>query len=117
LVFQQKEHPDKIETSIKHCSYAIQINKSELQISDYIKILDSRNCDSLHRSILLLALSSIKDLHVKCSSTMIVEHQESPLMKIMVFSKARPATLEKHITFTIVVYFYFIWGSITRHLL
>jgi hypothetical protein len=37
-------------------------------------------------------------------------------MQIMVFSKARPAALEKHITLTIVVYFYFIWGSITRHL-
>jgi hypothetical protein len=81
LVFQQKKHLDKIEISNKYCSYAIQINRCELQISDYIKILDSRNYDSLHMSILLLALSSIEDLHVKiCSSIMLFEHQEPPLV-------------------------------------
>jgi hypothetical protein len=47
---------------------------------------------------------------------MIVEQQEPPLMQIMVFSKARPVALEEHVTFTIIVYLYFIWGSITRNL-
>jgi hypothetical protein len=37
-------------------------------------------------------------------------------MQIIVFSKTRPTALDEHVTITIVVYFYFIWRTITRHL-
>jgi hypothetical protein len=47
---------------------------------------------------------------------MIIEHQEPPLMQIVVFSKARSAAPEKHATLTIVVYLYFIRCPITGHL-
>jgi hypothetical protein len=47
---------------------------------------------------------------------MIIEHQEPPLMQIVVFSKARLAAPEKHATLTIVVYLYFIRCPITGHL-
>jgi hypothetical protein len=33
----------------------------------------------------------------------------------VVFSKARPATLEEYITLAIIVDFYFVWWSIARH--
>jgi hypothetical protein len=65
------------------------------------------------RNILLLALGAIKYLDVKIGSTAVVVKQQDPaLMQIIIFSKARPTSLEENIAFTIIIYFQFIWWPI-----
>jgi hypothetical protein len=65
--------------------------------------------------ILLLALSTIIDFHVKlCCANMVVESHEEALMEVMVFYKLRPATFEVLLTGAIVPNLHFIWSSSTR---
>jgi hypothetical protein len=65
--------------------------------------------------ILLLALSTIVNLHVKLRrADMVVEDHEETLMEVMVFCKLRPATLEIHLAVPIIPDLYFIGSSSPR---
>jgi hypothetical protein len=62
--------------------------------------------------ILLLALSTIVDLHIKLRRTdMVVEDHKETLVKIMIFCKVRPATLEVHLAVPIIPDLYLIGSS------
>jgi hypothetical protein len=65
--------------------------------------------------ILLLALSTIVDLHIKlrCATVVIKDH-EKPLVEFMVFRKLGPATLEVHLAVSIVPYLYLVGSSSSR---
>jgi hypothetical protein len=65
--------------------------------------------------ILLLALSTIIDLHIKLRCTdMVVEDHEETLVKIVIFCKLRPAALEVHLAITIVPDLYLVGSSFPR---
>jgi hypothetical protein len=65
--------------------------------------------------ILLLALSTIVDLHIKLRCTaVVIEDHEKPLVEVMVFRKLGPATLEVHLTVSIVPYLYLVGSSSSR---
>jgi hypothetical protein len=62
-------------------------------------------------------LRIIEDLDVKLgSTTMVIEHQDSSLVQIVVFSKTRPAALEEYITLAVIIYFYLVQRSVAGHL-
>jgi hypothetical protein len=53
--------------------------------------------------ILLLALSTIIDLHIKLRCTaMVIEDHEKPLVEVVFFCKMGPATPEVHLTVSVV---------------
>jgi hypothetical protein len=65
--------------------------------------------------ILLLALSTIIDLHMKLRCTaVVVEDHEEPLVEVMIFRKLGPATPEVHLAASIVPYLHFIGSSTSR---
>jgi hypothetical protein len=65
--------------------------------------------------VLLLALSTIIDLHIKLRCTaMVVEDHEKPLVEVMIFRKLGPATPEVHLAASIVPYLHFIGSSSSR---
>jgi hypothetical protein len=65
--------------------------------------------------ILLLALSTIIDLHIKLRCTaVVVEDHEKPLVEVMVFRKLGPVTPEVHLAVSIVPYLYFVGSSSSR---
>jgi hypothetical protein len=65
--------------------------------------------------VLLLALSTIVDLHVKLQRTdMVVKDHEETLVKVMIFGKLRPAALEVHLAVPIIPDFYLIGSSSPR---
>jgi hypothetical protein len=65
--------------------------------------------------VLLLALSTIIDLHIKLRRTdMVVEDHEETLVKIMIFCKLRPATLEVHLAVPIIPDLYLVGSSSPR---
>jgi hypothetical protein len=62
--------------------------------------------------ILLLALSTIIDLHIKLQCTAIViEDHEKPLVEVMVFRKLGPSTPEVHLAVSIVPHLYLVGSS------
>jgi hypothetical protein len=65
--------------------------------------------------ILLLALSTIIDLHIKlrCIAVVVKDHEKS-LVEVMVFRKLGPATPEVHLAVSIVPYLYFVGSSSSR---
>jgi hypothetical protein len=79
---------------------------------DYIK----RCLMKMHVSfVLLLALSTVIDLHIKLRRTdMIVKDHEETLMKVMIFCKLRPTALEVRITIPIIPDLHFIGSSSPR---
>jgi hypothetical protein len=65
--------------------------------------------------VLLLALSTIVDLHIKLRCTdMVVEDHEETLVKIMIFCRLRPATLEVHLVVPVILDLYLIGSSSPR---
>jgi hypothetical protein len=65
--------------------------------------------------VLLLALSTIIDLHIKLRRTdMVVEDHEEILVKIMIFCKLRLAALEVHLVVTIIPDLYLVGSSSPR---
>jgi hypothetical protein len=65
--------------------------------------------------VLLLALSTVVDLHIKLRRTdMVVEGHEETLTKVMVFCKLRPATLEVHLAIPVIPDLHFIGSSSPR---
>jgi hypothetical protein len=65
--------------------------------------------------ILLLALSTIIDLHIKLRCTaMVIEDHEKPLMEVVVFCKTGPATPEVHLAVSIVPHLYLVGSSSSR---
>jgi hypothetical protein len=65
--------------------------------------------------ILLLALSTIVDLHVKLGRTdVVVEDHEETLIEVMVFCKLRPAALEVHLAIPVILDLHFIGSSSPR---
>jgi hypothetical protein len=65
--------------------------------------------------ILLLAPSTIIDLHIELRRTaVVVEGHEEPLVEVMVFHKLGPATPEVHLSISIIPYLYFIGSSFSR---
>jgi hypothetical protein len=65
--------------------------------------------------ILLLALSTIIDLHIKLRcTTMVIEDHEKPLVEVMVFRKLGPATPKVHLIVSIVPHLYLIGSSSSR---
>jgi hypothetical protein len=65
--------------------------------------------------VLLLALSTIVNLHVKLRhADMVLEDHEETLMEVMVFCKLRLATLEVHLAITVIPDLYFIGSSSSR---
>jgi hypothetical protein len=65
--------------------------------------------------VLLLALSTIIDLHIKLQRTaVVVEDHEKPLVVAMIFRKLGPATPEVHLAASIVPYLHFIGSSSSR---
>jgi hypothetical protein len=65
--------------------------------------------------VLLLALSTVVDPHVKLRRTdMIVEGHKETLVEVMVFCKLRPAALEVHLIGPIIPDLHFIGSSSPR---
>jgi hypothetical protein len=65
--------------------------------------------------ILLLALSTIIDLHITLRCTaMVIEDHEKPLVEVMVFCKMGPATPEVHLAISIVPHLYLVGSSSSR---
>jgi hypothetical protein len=65
--------------------------------------------------ILLLALSTIVDLHIKLRCTaVVIEDHEKPLVEVMIFCKLGPASLEEHLAVSIVPYLYLVGSSSSR---
>jgi hypothetical protein len=65
--------------------------------------------------VLLLALSTIIDLHIKLRCTaVVIEDHEKPFVEVMISSKLGPATPEVHLAASIVPYLYFIGSSSSR---
>jgi hypothetical protein len=65
--------------------------------------------------ILLLALSTIIDLHIKLRcTTVVIEDHEKPLVEVMVFCKLGLATPEVHLAVFIIPYLYFVGSSSSR---
>jgi hypothetical protein len=65
--------------------------------------------------VLLLALSTVLDLHIKLRRTaVVVEDHEEPLVEVMIFCKMRPATPEVHLAVSIVPDLHFIGSSSSR---
>jgi hypothetical protein len=65
--------------------------------------------------ILLLALSTIIDLHIKLRCTaMVIEDHEKPLVEVVVFRKMGPATPKVHLTVSVVPHLYLIGSSSSR---
>jgi hypothetical protein len=59
--------------------------------------------------VLLLALSTVVDLHIKfrCTDVVVKDHEET-LMEVMVFCKLRLATLEVHLAVSVIPDLHFI---------
>jgi hypothetical protein len=65
--------------------------------------------------VLLLALSTVVDLHIKLQgAAVVVEDHEETLIEVMVFCKLRPATLEVHLAVSIVPDLHFIGSCSSR---
>jgi hypothetical protein len=65
--------------------------------------------------VLLLALSTVIDLHIKLRRTaVVVEDHEKPLVEVMIFRKLGPATPKVHLAASIVPYLHFIGTSSSR---
>jgi hypothetical protein len=65
--------------------------------------------------VLLLALSTVVDLHIKLQRTdVVVKDHEETLVEVMVFCKLRPATLEIHLTVPVIPDLHFIGSSSPR---
>jgi hypothetical protein len=65
--------------------------------------------------ILLLALSTIIDLHIKLRcTTMVIEDHEKPLVEVVAFCKMGPATPEVHPTVPVIPHLYLIGSSSSR---
>jgi hypothetical protein len=65
--------------------------------------------------ILLLALSTIVDLHIKLRCTaMVIEDHEKPLVQVVVFRKLGPATPEVHLAISVVPHLYLVGSSSSR---
>jgi hypothetical protein len=65
--------------------------------------------------ILLLALSTVIDLHIKLRCTaVVVEDHEKPLVEVMIFRKLGPATPEVHLAASIVPCLHFLGSSSSR---
>jgi hypothetical protein len=65
--------------------------------------------------ILLLALSTIIDLHIKLQCTaMVIEDHEKSLVEVLVFCKMGSATPKVHLAVSVVPYFYHIGSSSSR---
>jgi hypothetical protein len=65
--------------------------------------------------ILLLALSTIIDLHIKLRCTaMVIEDHEKPLVKVVVFRKLGPANPEVHLAISVVPHLYLVGSSSSR---
>jgi hypothetical protein len=65
--------------------------------------------------ILLLALSTIIDLHIKLRCTaMVIEDHEKPLVEVVVFCKMGPSTPEVHLTVSVIPHIYLVGSSSSR---
>jgi hypothetical protein len=65
--------------------------------------------------ILLLALTTIIDLHIKLRcTTMVIEDHEKPLVEVVVFCKMGPATPEVHLAVPIIPHLYLVGSSSSR---
>jgi hypothetical protein len=65
--------------------------------------------------ILLLALITVIDLHIKLRCTaVVVEDHEKPLVEVMIFRKLGPATPEVHLATSIIPHLHFIGSSSPR---
>jgi hypothetical protein len=65
--------------------------------------------------VLLLALSTVIDLHIKLRcTTVVVKDHEKPLVEVMIFRKLGPSTPKVHLTASIVPYLHFIGSSSSR---
>jgi hypothetical protein len=65
--------------------------------------------------ILLLALSTIIDPHVKLRCTaMVIEDHEKPLVEVVVFCKMGPTAPEVHLAVSIVPHLYLVGSSSSR---
>jgi hypothetical protein len=99
----------KAQDKVYH-NYLLQIiNQRIARARDYIK----RYLMKMHFSfVLLLALSTIVDLHIKLRRTdMVVEDHEETLMEVMVFCKLRSAALEVHLAVPVIPDLHFIGSS------
>jgi hypothetical protein len=64
--------------------------------------------------LFLLALSPIKDLHIKLFySTVVIEQQKPTLMQIIVLGKARLAAPEEHLPIAIILHLHLVWRTFT----
>jgi hypothetical protein len=65
--------------------------------------------------ILLLALSTIIDLHIKLQCTaMVIEDHEKPLVEVAVFCKMGLATPKVHLAVSVVPHYYLVGSSSSR---
>jgi hypothetical protein len=65
--------------------------------------------------VLLLALSTIIDLHIKLRCTaMVIKDHEKPLVEVVVFYKVGPATPEVHLAVSVVPHLYLVGSSSSR---
>jgi hypothetical protein len=65
--------------------------------------------------VLLLALSTVIDLHIKLRCTaLVVEEHEKPLVEVMIFCKLGPATPEIHLAASTIPHLHFIGSSSPR---
>jgi hypothetical protein len=65
--------------------------------------------------VLLLALSTVIDPHIKLQRTaVVVEDHEEPLEEVMIFRKLGPTTPKVHLAASIVPYLHFIGSSSSR---
>jgi hypothetical protein len=80
------------------------------------KITSKEHLLKVHFSlVLLLALSTIIDVHIKLRCTaVVVEEHEKPLVKVLIFRKLGPATPEVHLAASIVPHLHFIGSSSSR---
>jgi hypothetical protein len=93
-----------------HREYLLQITNQRItRARDYIK----RYLLKMHFIfVLLLALSTLVDLHIKLRRTdMVIKDHEETLMEVMVLCKLRPATLEVHLAVPVTPDLHFIGSS------
>jgi hypothetical protein len=80
------------------------------------KITPEKHLLKVHFSlVLLLALSTVVDLHIKLRrTTVVVEEHEKSLVEVMIFCKLGLAAPEIHLAASIIVHLHFIGSSSPR---
>jgi hypothetical protein len=81
-----------------------------------LNITSKKHLLKVHFSlVLLLALSTVVDLHIKLRRTIVVvEEHEKPLVEVMIFCKMGSAAPEIHLAASIIVHLHFIGSSSPR---